>query len=103
MNGILSIVTFLPLVTALVIVFAVPKRNEKAIIHIATWAALLNFFLSLIPLFQYDRSNGGFQFVEAMPWIESLGVQYKIGVDGVSLLLVVLTTLLKHVRERDRP
>jgi NADH-quinone oxidoreductase subunit M len=94
---ILSVITFLPLVAALVIVFFVPKKNEKAIIHIATWTALADFFLSLIPLAQYDRSNGGFQFLETASWIPSLGVQYKLGVDGVSLLLVVLTTLLSFI------
>jgi len=94
---ILTIITFLPLVAALFIVFFVPKKNEKAIIHIATWVALVDFFLSLIPLANYDPTNGGFQFVEAHPWIRALGVQYKVGVDGVSLLLVVLTTLLGFI------
>ena len=94
---ILTIITFLPLVAALVIVFLVPKKNEKAIIHIATWTALADFLLSLIPLWNYDPTNGGFQFVEAHPWIRVLGVQYKVGVDGVSLLLVVLTTLLGFI------
>ncbi len=94
---ILSVVTFLPLLAALVIVFLVPKSNVKAIIHIATWTSLADFVLSLIPLAQYDRSNAGFQFVETASWIPSLGVQYKMGVDGVSLLLVVLTTLLTFI------
>jgi len=94
---ILSIITFLPLAAALAIVFFVPKRNERAIIHIATWTALADFVLSLWPIFQYDKSDGGFQFVEAANWIPSFGVQYKMGVDGVSLLLVVLTTLLSFI------
>ena len=97
MSNILTIITFLPLVAALFIVFFVSKKNEKAIIHIATWTALADFVVSLIPLYQYDMSDGGFQFVEAYNWIPTLGVQYKMGVDGVSLLLVVLTTLLGFI------
>jgi len=97
MMPILSSIVFLPLAAALAIVFFVPKKNEKAICHIATWSSLLVFFVSLIPVLQYDRGNGGFQFVEAAKWIPTLGVQYKLGVDGVSLLLVVLTTLLSFI------
>ncbi len=95
--GILSTLTFVPLVVAVVIAFFVPKRQEKVIYHLATWAAFVNFLLSLIPLMQYDRGNGGFQFVEQASWIPALHVQYKMGVDGVSLLLVVLTTLLSFI------
>lgn len=94
---ILSVLVFLPLVAALVIAFFIPKGKEKLIYHFATWVALLNFLLSLIPLLQYDKGNGGFQFLEVARWIPSLGVQYKVGVDGVSLLLVVLTTLLSFI------
>ncbi len=94
---ILSIITFLPLATALAIVFLVPRTKEKAIYHIATWSSLFTFLVSLVPLLQYDKADGGFQFLEAVPWIASLNVQYKMGVDGVSLLLVVLTTLLSFI------
>jgi NADH-quinone oxidoreductase subunit M len=97
MSNILTIITFLPLAVALVIVFFVPKRNEKLIMHLATWTALADFLLSLIPMWGYDMSDGGFQFVEAYSWIPVLNVQYKMGVDGVSLLLVVLTTLLGFI------
>jgi NADH-quinone oxidoreductase subunit M len=97
MSNILTIITFLPLAVALVIVFFVPKRHEKLIMHLATWTALADFLLSLIPVLGYDASDGGFQFVEAYDWIPALNVQYKMGVDGVSLLLVALTTLLGFI------
>ncbi|MDQ7008577.1 MAG: NADH-quinone oxidoreductase subunit M [Acidobacteriota bacterium] len=97
MNNILSIITFLPLVAALVIIFFVPRKNPRAAMHIATWTALADFLISLFPLLKYDPTDGGFQFVEAYSWIPSLGVQYKLGVDGVALLLVVLTTLLGFI------
>ncbi len=96
-SHILSIITFLPLAAALVIVFFVPKSKTKAIMHIATWTALADFLISLVPLALYDKADGGFQFVEAHSWIAALGVQYKLGVDGVSLLLMVLTTLLGFI------
>jgi len=96
-NHILSVITFLPLVAALVIVFLVPRKNARAVMHVATWAALLDFIVSLLLLLGYDATDGGFQFVETHAWIPALGVQYKLGVDGVSLLLIVLTTLLGFI------
>jgi NADH-quinone oxidoreductase subunit M len=92
----LSLIVFLPLVVAVVLVF-VPRRAERAVAQIATWSAFGIFLLSLVPLGLYDRSDGGFQLVEAANWMPSFGIQYKVGVDGVSLLLVVLTTLLTFI------
>ncbi|UCF69583.1 MAG: NADH-quinone oxidoreductase subunit M, partial [Acidobacteriota bacterium] len=94
---ILTILTFLPLAAAVVIALFVPKKKERAALHIATWTALASFLISLIPLAGYDRADGGFQFIEAHSWIPSFGVQYKLGVDGVSLLLIVLTNLLTFI------
>ena len=62
------------------------------------WAAnafaLLGFLVSLPLWFWFDRAADGFQFVEKAPWIPSIGVQYLFGVDGISTLLILLTTLL---------
>ncbi len=93
---VLSVITFLPLVVAIVVIL-LPKERTRAICHVATWGSLLTFVVSLLPLLVWDSSSGGFQLVETHSWIPSLGVQYKLGVDGVSLLLVMLTTLLTFI------
>ncbi|RMG47287.1 MAG: NADH-quinone oxidoreductase subunit M [Acidobacteria bacterium] len=93
---ILSCITFLPLALALLLL-AIPARREKAVAQVATWGSLIPLALSLVALFRYDIGDGGFQLVEARSWIPSLGVQYKLGVDGVSLLLIVLTNLLTFI------
>lgn len=91
---ILSLITFLPTIAALAIALLIPKKHEAFAMKVATGAALVTFLLSLVPLFQYDPTDGGFQFVEQTSWIAAYGISYKLGVDGVSLLLLVLTTLL---------
>ena len=93
MAHILSIVTFIPLIGAVLLMF-LPKEQSGLIMKAATGIALLDFLVSVPLWFQYDRTNAGFQFVESMSWIPSLGVQYKVGVDGISILLILLTTLL---------
>ena len=93
---ILSLVTFLPLLGALGILF-VNARKEALIRWLALGVAVTNFLLSL-PLFFYFRpETTGMQFVENVPWIPSLGVGYHLGVDGISLFLVLLTTFLSAV------
>lgn len=94
---ILSVITFLPTVAAILIALLVPKKHESVALKLATAAAFLTFLVSLIPLWNYDASNGGFQFVEEMSWIPRLGVSYKLGLDGVSLVLTILTTLLSFI------
>ena len=95
MTNILSIITFLPLIAALILaVFlrgddAASRRNAKWLALIATTAT---FVISLYVLFGFDPANTGFQFVENRAWI--LGLRYKLGVDGISILFVMLTTFL---------
>src|SRR4029453_13297792 len=93
---ILSIITFLPLVGALLLLL-VPKENKAFIMKAATAIAGLDLLLSLPLWWLYDRSNEGFQFVQQLSWIPSLGVSYKVGIDGISLLLMLLTTLLGFI------
>src|SRR5262245_34060028 len=93
---ILTIITFLPLVGALLLLL-VPKENKAFIMKAATAIAGLDLLLSLPLWWLYDRSNEGFQFVEQVSWIPSLGVSYKVGIDGISLLLMLLTTLLGFI------
>jgi proton-translocating NADH-quinone oxidoreductase, chain M len=91
-NSILSLVTWLPLLGA-VLLLATPKTAIGAIRWISLATTLVVFALSLALWNAFDASNAGFQFVVNMPWIgDSIG--YRVGVDGISVLFVVLTALL---------
>ncbi len=96
-NHILSIILFTPLVGALILLF-VPKENKEAIRWIANLFALGGFLISLplVPMFWAQRLEPGFKFIEGVPnnWIPSIGAGYVIGIDGISFLLIMLTTLL---------
>jgi NADH-quinone oxidoreductase subunit M len=89
----LSIITWLPLVGALIILFVFKKDNARAIKRFATaWFGLV--FIVSLALVGYDRAAGGMQFIEDLQWIPIIGARYQMGVDGVAVLLIVLTTLL---------
>ncbi len=98
MDNLLSIVTFLPLVAAVIMaVFlrgndAAARLNAKRLALAATSAT---FLISLLILVEFDASNTGFQLVEEAPWI--FGLTYKVGVDGISVLFVLLTTFLMPI------
>src|SRR3954471_21301811 len=96
-NHILSIILFTPLVGALLLLF-VPKENKDAIRWIANIFALGGFLISLplVPWFWAQRFEPGFKFMEGTPnnWIPTIGAGYVIGIDGISFLLIMLTTLL---------
>ncbi len=93
---ILSLITFLPLLGALGILF-VNARKEALVKWLALGVAVANFLLSLFLFFYFQSETAGMQFVENVPWIPSLGVSYHLGVDGISLFLVLLTTLLSAI------
>jgi NADH-quinone oxidoreductase subunit M len=96
-NHILSIILFTPLVGAFLLML-VPKENKDAIRWIGNIFGFLGFAVSLplIPWFWALKDHAGFQFVEGRPnnWIPSIGSGYVIGIDGISFLLIMLTTLL---------
>jgi NADH-quinone oxidoreductase subunit M len=96
-NHILSIILFTPLLGALILLF-VPKENKDAIRWIANFFALagLLFSIPLVPMFWAQRFEPGFKFIEGAPgnWIPSIGAGYVLGIDGISFLLIMLTTLL---------
>ncbi|HEY0213423.1 MAG TPA: NADH-quinone oxidoreductase subunit M [Paenirhodobacter sp.] len=98
MENLLSIITFLPLVAATILALVQRAQNEAADRN-ARWFALITtvvtFLISLFLLFGFDRSNPGFQFVEEYDWV--LGMKYKVGVDGLSVLFVVLITFLMPI------
>ena len=92
-NHVLSIVLFTPLVGALLLLF-VPRENENGHRIIGNVFGVLGFLVS-IPLIRWFRPGwGGFAFEEVANWIPSIGAKYHLGIDGISLLLVMLTTFL---------
>lgn len=96
---ILSAITFLPLLGAFFILFI--RGSEKDIIRNSKGAALLfsmaTFLLSLYMYTHYDPTTADFQFVEDVPWFPGLDISYKLGVDGISVLFVLLATFLTPV------
>src|SRR5215212_350761 len=90
---ILSLITWLPAVGAVLILALMKKDQSRLIKRFATAWFALDFIISLW-LLKYNRGIGGMQFLEDHTWIPVLGARYQMGVDGVSVLLIVLTTLL---------
>ena len=95
MDNVLSIMTFLPMVAALVLALFL-RGDDKAANHNAKWVALFatsaTFLTSLFVLAEFEPADTGFQIVEEGKWI--FGLTYKLGVDGISILFVMLTTFL---------
>jgi len=115
--GILSWVTWLPAVGAILLLLFNRAQNDRIRWFANIWIALC--FLVSIPLLTgligvgpgYDRAYGGLQFIEDHEWIPLIGARYQLGVDGLSLVLVILTTLLgvvsvvcswSYIREKGR-
>ena len=90
---ILSIVTWLPTLGA-IIILALFKKNQASLIKkfATAWFGLA--FVASLLLLAYDRTRGGMQFLEDHQWIPVIGARYQMGADGVAILLIVLTTLL---------
>ncbi len=95
MDNLLSIITFLPLVAAAILGFFLRGEDEAAQKN-AKWLALIattaTFLISIFLITGFDPNNPDFQFVEEREWI--LGLTYKMGVDGISILFIMLTTFL---------
>ncbi len=92
---ILSILIFIPVV-GIFFMLLIKNNDEQSsqnLKHTALWITFLNFIISLSLLFSFDLNNPDFQFVEKYSWIES-GISYHLGIDGVSILFVILTTML---------
>ena len=93
---ILSLVTFLPLLGAAIIL--VIRGDDEVVVRnarsVALWTSGVTFVLSLFLIAGFDRSQPGFQFVERVDWMPSLGIQYHMGIDGISLWFVPLSALL---------
>jgi NADH-quinone oxidoreductase subunit M len=92
----LSLILFTPLAGALLLLL-VNKENVSAIKWIANAVALVGFLISVPLWFWYNPGSGEFQFVERLPWIPSIGAEYFLGVDGLSALLILLTTMMGFI------
>jgi len=90
---ILSVITFIPITTGLIL-FMMPANRHREIRLLALAAAALALGLSLYAFLAYDTAAAGYQFVEQVPWIPRLGISYHVGVDGMSLPLVLLTGIV---------
>ncbi|MBX9698202.1 MAG: NADH-quinone oxidoreductase subunit M [Acetobacteraceae bacterium] len=96
---ILSLLTFLPLAGAAIILSV---RGDAAVVAqnarwTALWTSLIVFGLSLILWVQFDHTTADFQFVERMEWLPAFGVGYHMGVDGISVLFILLSTALTPI------
>ena len=90
--GPVSWILLSPLIGAALLLL-VPQQQERWVRRISVAATGIPLLITLFLLVQYDRSIGGYQWVDKVPWIPSLGIQYQVGVDGVSLPLVLLHAL----------
>ena len=89
----LSAIVFLPLLGA-VVMLLLPRSNKRLVRYVALGISIVEFLLTLYLWLSYDRAAGGFQFVESTPWFDLLGSSWHLGVDGISLVMILLTGLL---------
>ncbi len=89
----LSSLIFLPVIGAIGLLF-IPRKEELEVKRFALLIAILEFFLSLPLWFGFDKTTSLMQFVEKKEWISSWNVYYYLGVDGISVLFVLLSTLI---------
>jgi NADH-quinone oxidoreductase subunit M len=95
----LSVLTFLPLVGVIVIM---SMRGDEATVAssarwTALWTSLVVFVLSLLLWFDFNKSQAGFQFNEVAAWLPQYGVNYRMGVDGISIMFVLISTALTPI------
>ncbi len=91
--GPLSWLLAIPVLGALLLAFS-PRRATGALFSLALLASGLSFLVSLAIFYGFDGSSGAMQFVERVPWMPAVGIAYIVGIDGISLFLVLLTTFL---------
>jgi NADH-quinone oxidoreductase subunit M len=90
---ILSVIVFTPIVASLLILM-IPSERKKEIRILALVAATVAMLLSAWVYFSYDKSAGGYQFQSTFEWLPALGISYHVGVDGISVPLVLLTGIV---------
>ena len=93
---ILSTLIFLPLVSSFFIFLSRGKPNNYGSIYISLFSSIATFFLSLFLWYSLDINSSEFQFVEEKSWINNF-IKFKLGVDGISILFIVLTTFITPI------
>ena len=96
MFPLLSSLVVLPIAGALLL-FVAGKGQDKLVRYLALGVSLATFVVSLVLWYQFDPASADYQFVERHAWLPDFGISYHVGVDGISLLLVVLTTFLTPI------
>ena len=93
---ILSTLIFLPLVSSFFIFLSKDKTNNNSVIYISLFSSVATFLLSLFLWYSLDANSADFQFVEEQNWINNF-IKFKLGVDGISILFIVLTTFITPI------
>lgn len=93
---ILSLIIFLPILAAVLMLF-VKTKNSKNFFHFGLVISFITFVLSLKLLFSFDKSNTDFQFIEVFKIFQGYNFKYYLGIDGLSILMIVLTTFLTPI------
>jgi len=92
-NSILIYILLLPTLAAILVVL-LPTSNKNTIRYTAFGSSLITFLLSVLLWFQFDKTQPGFQFEIVAPWFTAIGTSFHFGIDGISLPMVMLTTIL---------
>jgi len=93
---ILSTLIFLPLVSSFFIFLSRGQKNNNSAVYISLFSSLATFILSLFVWYSIDHASADFQFLEEQSWINDF-IKFKLGVDGISILFIVLTTLITPI------
>ena len=106
--SLVTVVLFLPMVGLTILMFMNEEKQRQAIKWTAFGFTVATFLAALLMWSQFDASNPGMQFIQRDDWLPTFGVSYFVGVDGLSLILVLLTTfimplavLISHVSQRS--
>jgi NADH-quinone oxidoreductase subunit M len=91
MGHLLNTLIWLPILSAVIILFINNNKNNLALKNIALGTIILTLLLSCLFLYDFDTTNYAMQYVEDIVWMKSLGINYTLGIDGLSLLLIVLS------------
>src|ERR1700686_823208 len=92
-SHLLSVILFTPLLGALLLLF-IPRESQNLHRLVGNLFGVLGFLVSLPLILRFPTGSGGYEFKESADWIPSIGAKYSLGADGISMLLVMLTTLL---------
>ena len=93
---ILSTLIFLPLISSFFIFLSKDIKNNNSAVYISLFSSLATFLLSLFVWYSLDSTSSDFQFLEEKNWINNF-IKFKLGVDGISILFIVLTTLITPI------